>query len=332
MMKLGVLDQSPVSKGQTAGEALQQSIELAQYTEELGYSRYWVAEHHNTNGLASTSPEILIGQILASTNRIRVGSGGVLLPQYSPLKVAETFRMLESFYPGRVDLGLGRSPGGGSKTRLALTDNIEKPLSSFSRQVKELQKFLYETISKGEVHFGVHARPDTPNQPELWVLGLTDRGARHAAVNGTGFTFGYFINPSHADEAIKVYREKFKPSVGLKSPKLNTCIFVICAETDQEAEEMALSQDMWLLQVEQGIETRVPSIDEVKHHSFSDREKEKIKQNRNRCIIGTPKKVHKELRRLADTYGIDEFLVITNVYDFEKKKKSYRLISQEVNR
>ncbi|ARI77344.1 LLM class flavin-dependent oxidoreductase [Halobacillus mangrovi] len=329
-MKLGVLDQSPISKGQTAGEALRQSIELAKFSEQLGFSRYWVAEHHNTNGLASTSPEILIGQILASTSRIVVGSGGVLLPQYSPLKVAENFRMLESLYPGRVDLGLGRSPGGGKKTRLALTDNFEKPLSSFSRQVKELQKFLYDSFSKGESHFGVHARPDTSAQPDLWVLGLTERGARHAAVNGTGFTFGHFINPAQAVEALTVYREKFKPSEGLASPRVNACVFVVCAETEQEAEDLALSQDMWLLQVEKGIETRIPPVEKVKEHTFTLREKEKIKKNRERCIIGTPNQVHRELLRLAEEYETDEFLIITNVFDFEKRKESYRLLAKEL--
>ncbi|RWZ60353.1 LLM class flavin-dependent oxidoreductase [Halobacillus fulvus] len=327
-MKLSVLDQSPISKGQTAQDALKQTIELAQWTEQLGYHRYWVAEHHSTNGLAGSSPELLIGQIAAATERIRVGSGGVLLPQYSPLKVAENFRLLESFYPGRIDLGLGRSPGGGKKTRLALTDGIEKPLSSFSRQVKELQRFLYDEVPKGDRYFGVYARPETASSPPTWILGLTERGAKHAAVNGTGFTFGHFINPTHAEEAIATYRDRFKPSAVRSVPEVNACVFVVCAETDKEAEELALSQDMWLLQVEKGLETRVPSVDEVKRHAFTDEEQRKIRQNRKRCVIGSEQTVKEQLETIAMQYDINELLIITNIYDFDKKKDSYARVSR----
>ncbi len=329
-MKLSVLDQSPISKGQTAEDALQHSIELAQWAESLGYHRYWVAEHHNTNGLAVSSPEIMITRIASQTSRIRLGSGGVLLPQYSPLKVAETFKVLEALFPGRIDLGLGRSPGGGQRTRAALTDGVNKPLSSFSRQVKELQWFLNGTIPKTHDYYGVSARPHTTTNPNIWVLGLSERGARHAAINGTGFTFGHFINPAHAVEALTAYREKFKPSEGLQHPKVNACVFVVCAETMKEAEELALSQDMWLLQVEKGLETRVPSIEEVKNHTFTARELEKITLNRQRAIIGTPEKVYQELLKLKNDYQTDEFLIITNIFDFNSKKRSYQLLADYI--
>ncbi|WP_226579108.1 LLM class flavin-dependent oxidoreductase [Halobacillus litoralis] len=330
-LKLSVLDQSPISKGNTAEESLQQTIELAQYTEKLGYYRYWVAEHHSTNGLAGSSPEILIGQIAGATNHIRVGSGGVLLPQYSPLKVAENFRMLEAFYPGRIDLGLGRSPGGGPKTRLALTDGLEKPLSSFSRQVKELQQFLYGEIPKGSAYFGVTARPDTSCQPETWILGLTARGARHAAVNGTGFTYGYFINPDHAEDTLQTYRDKFKPSTRLNTPKVNVCIFVVCAETKEEAEKLALSQDLWLIQVEKGLDTRIPSIEEAENYPYTEKELKKVHHNRRRCLIGTPEHIEQKLKSLSKLYQTDEFMIITNIFDFEAKKNSYKLISSRFN-
>ncbi|MCA1023203.1 LLM class flavin-dependent oxidoreductase [Halobacillus litoralis] len=328
-MRLSVLDQSPISKGETAEQALHNTIELARWTEKLGYYRYWVAEHHSTNGLAGSSPEILIGQIAAATNSIRVGSGGVLLPQYSPLKVAENFRVLEAFYPGRIDLGLGRSPGGGRKTRLALTDGLEKPLSSFSRQVKELQQFLHGMVPKGSDYYGVTARPATQRQPETWILGLSERGARHAAVNGTGFTLGHFISPDNGTAALNTYRERFKPSPALDQPDVNVCIFVVCAETEEKAERLALSQDLWLLEVEKGLETRVPSIEEVESCDFSEREKEKIQQNRRRAVIGTPRQVKERLLELAELYQTEEFLIITNIYNWEDKKESYRLIAEQ---
>ncbi|WP_173916379.1 LLM class flavin-dependent oxidoreductase [Halobacillus sp. Marseille-Q1614] len=329
-MRLSVLDQSPISKGETAQKALENTLELAQITEKLGYHRYWVAEHHNTNGLASSSPELLVGRVASVTKNIRVGSGGVLLPHYSPLKVAENFKMLEAMFPGRIDLGLGRSPGGGKKTRAALTDGYNKPLSSFSRQVKEVRQFLTGSIPKEHEYFGVSAKPDTPSNPQMWTLGLTERGARHAAVNGTGFTFGHFINPEHADETLAVYREKFKASDHLKEPAVNACIFVVCGETDEEAEELAQSQDMWLLQVVKGLDTRVPSIEDVKEHSFSLKESEQIEKNRKRCLIGSPSTVYKQLIELEERYESDEFLIITNIFSFKDKLRSYQLLADYV--
>ncbi|MCP3030781.1 LLM class flavin-dependent oxidoreductase [Halobacillus sp. A1] len=331
-MILSVLDQSPISKGDSAETALMNSLSLAKYTEKLGYYRYWVAEHHNTNGLAGSSPEILVGRIASVTTSIRVGSGGVLLPQYSPLKVAENFKVLQALFPNRIDLGVGRSPGGGKKTRAALTDGYEKPLSSFSRQVKEVQQFLLGDIPKDHPYYGVAAKPKTEYNPEMWILGLTERGAKHAAVNGTGFTFGHFINPDNAIESITTYKDKFKPSISLAAPKVNACVFVICASTDEEAEELALSQDKWLLQVEKGLDTTVPSITEVKSSPFTEKEREKIKNNRKRCIIGSPEKVYAQLEKLSEAYGTDEFLLITNIFDFEAKKESYRLIAEYANK
>lgn len=330
-MKLSVLDQAPISKGSTPEQTLSNTLELAQFTESLGYFRYWVAEHHNTNGLASTSPEILIARIASVTKTIRVGSGGVLLPQYSPLKVAENFKMLEAMFPGRIDLGLGRSPGGGQKTRLALTDGTQKMLSAFSRQVKDLHGYLYNTLPDDHPYKGVIATPETASNPETWVLGLSERGAKHAAINGTGFTFGHFISPEHASEAITTYLERFRPSPGRHHPSINACVFVVCAPTHEEAEELALSQDMWLLQVEKGIETRVPSVQEVKEHTFTQEELRKVEQNRKRAVIGTPNEVKERLETLAAEYQASELLLITNIYDFEKKKQSYKLIAEAFN-
>ncbi|WP_186577337.1 LLM class flavin-dependent oxidoreductase [Aquibacillus kalidii] len=329
-MKLGVLDQVPISRGSSPVSALENTIKLAKITEQMGYSRYWVAEHHSTNGLASTSPEILIARIASATSRIRVGSGGVLLPQYAPLKVAENFKLLEGLFPGRIDLGIGRSPGGSEKTRMALTDGAESGMNSFLRKVTDLKGFLHNTLPRDHDYRLVKASPRTDTNPDMWILGLSERSAYNAARLGVGYTFGHFINPTNGERVLTTYREQFLASENSEMPQSNVCIFVVCAETQEKAEEIALSQDKWLLNVGAGRDTKVPSIEEVKSNTFTEVDIHKIKQNRKRTIVGTPNKVKDELERLSDLYHTDEFLIITNIYDFDDKVKSYRLIAEKL--
>ncbi|MGR3765683.1 LLM class flavin-dependent oxidoreductase [Rossellomorea sp. NS-SX7] len=322
-MKLSVLDQSVITKGQDAKAAFNETIRLAQFTEQLGYTRFWVAEHHNTNGMAGSAPQVLISHLASVTNRIRIGSGGVLLPQYSPYKIAEDFNVLQTLFPGRIDLGIGRSPGGSYDTRLALTDGLKKSMNEFPRQVKRLQGFL---LGKQ----GVTAYPIVGAPAEPWILGITHRGARVAAENGTAFTYGHFIDPSNGKRALDDYYSQFQPSAFLKAPVSNVCIFVICAPTQEEAELLARSQDIWLLEVERGIDTRIPTKEEAENRKLSSRELEKVKENRKRAIIGTPEKVKEELSLLSEVYGTDEFMVITNIADFEDKVRSYELLAEAI--
>lgn len=327
-MKLSILDQSPISEGSSARNALKQTLQLAKAAEDLGYTRFWVAEHHNTNGLASTAPEILISHIASSTSRIKVGSGGVLLPQYSPFKVAETFNTLEVLFPNRIDLGIGRSPGGAAETRLALTDGIRKSLNEFPRQLQDLQGFLSQSLPVDHAYSKVLAMPDSETSPDMWLLGVSPRGARTAAEHGLAFTYGHFINPASGRKAMKDYLDQFQPTQLLTSPESNFCIFVVCAETEEKAEYLALSQDAWLLNVEKGGNTKIPSPEEVKKIDFSREEKEKINRNRDRMIIGTPQKVKDELLRIAADYKTDECMVISNLFRFEDKLKSYELLAE----
>ncbi|NMH69044.1 LLM class flavin-dependent oxidoreductase [Bacillus sp. RO3] len=324
-MKLSVLDQSVVSKGGDARTAFQHTVTLARRTEELGYTRFWVAEHHNTNGLAGSAPQVLISHIASKTNTIRVGSGGVLLPQYSPYKIAEDFNVLETLFPDRIDLGIGRSPGGSYETRLALTDGLKKSMNEFPRQVEALQRYLHHSDNES-----VKAFPAVPSPPIPWILGITHRGARVAAELGTAFTYGHFINPVNGKRALDYYHTHFQPSRSLTGPKSNVCIFVVCAPTQEEAEEIAITQDLWLLAVEKGRDTRIPSREEAKERKLSDYEKEKVKENRKRTIVGTPQKVREELYLLRDIYQTDEFMIITNVDKFEDKVRSYELIAEAV--
>ncbi|MBM7692735.1 luciferase family oxidoreductase group 1 [Peribacillus deserti] len=327
-MKLSVLDQSVIPSGGNARLALENTVRLAQITEKLGYTRFWVAEHHNTNGMAGTAPEILISHIASKTEKIRVGSGGVLLPQYSPFKVAENFKVLEALYPHRMDLGIGRSPGGGANTRLALTDGVRRSLNEFPRQVGDLQGFLAGSLPENHIYQDVTAFPLTETLPEMWLLGITHRGARVAAENGTAFTYGHFITPENGKRAMEYYFDHFIPSPLLQKAKANVCIFVVCASTQEKAEELALSQDMWLLAVEKTGDTRIPSVEEARSIPLTKEQLARVHENRKRTIIGTPDKVRDELLLLEEIYGTDEFMIITNVHNFEDKIQSYTLLAE----
>ncbi|MGG4490507.1 LLM class flavin-dependent oxidoreductase [Metabacillus idriensis] len=327
-MKLSILDQSPISEGSSARVALTQTVQSAKAAEELGYTRYWLAEHHNTDGLASTAPEILMSHLASITSRIKFGSGGVLLPQYSPLKVAETFNTLETLFPNSIDLGIGRSPGGSPETRLALTDGMRKSLNEFPRQLKDLQGFLKKSLPMEHLFSDVQAMPESETSPEMWLLGVSHRGARMAAEHGMAFTYGHFINPLSGKKAMNDYKEQFQPSSHLPDPKTNFCIFAVCARTQEEAEYLALSQDAWLLNAEKGENTKIPSPDDVKKRVFSDEELEKIKRNRKRMVVGTPAKVKEELLSISADYQTDEIMIIANIFDFEAKLESYKLLAE----
>lgn len=329
-LKLSVLDQSVITKGDSASTAFQNTVKLAQITEELGYTRFWTAEHHNTNGMAGSSPEILISHIASKTSKIRVGSGGVLLPQYSPYKIAENFKVLQSLFPNRMDVGIGRSPGGSPSTRMALTDGLRKSMNEFPRQIQDLQGYLLNQLPIDHPFHDVKAYPVIVSLPEMWILGISHRGARIAAEHGTAFTYGHFITPENGVRAMDYYYTHFQSSPFLQKPKTNVCVFVVCAETQEEAEELAISQDIWLLAVEKGVDTRIPTIEEGKIISLTTDDKMKIQENRRRMIVGTPQRVKAELLRLSERYQCNEFMIITNIYDFQDKIKSYTLLAKEI--
>lgn len=328
VLKLSVLDQSVISKGATASTALQNTVKLAQLSEELGYTRFWVAEHHNSNGIAGSSPEVLISHIASSTKKIRVGSGGVLLPQYSPYKIAENFKVLEALFPNRIDLGIGRSPGGSASTRIALTDGLRKSLNEFPRQVRDLQAFLSNDLPADHPYELVKAYPVSSSPPYIWMLGITHRGARLAAEHGTAFTYGHFITPANGQRALDYYYENFQPSTLLPKPQANVCVFVVCASSQAKAEELALSQDMWLLAIEKGLDTRIMSVEEAKKIPLTSADIAKIQENRKRMIIGTPQKVKEDILRFSERYRTDEFMIINNVYDFQDKMETYTLLAE----
>ena len=330
MVMLSVLDQSPIRRGGTAADAIRETLVLAEAADRLGYRRYWLAEHHSSGGLASASPEILIGQVAARTQHIRVGSGGVMLSHYSPLKVAEQFRMLEALYPGRIDLGIGRAPGSDRRTAEVLSygrNNLT--LEHFPNQLADLEAFLTDDLPVGHPFLGIRAMPDGPSVPELWMLGSTAVGATYAAHLGWAFSFAHFISPDGGEDVIHAYRRAFKPSPFFAEPRASIGVSVTCAVTEQEAERLAWSRWCWRVISNSGGERRgIPSPEEAMAYPYTPRDREYIEYMRSRSIYGDPEQVKAQLLRLGEVYGVDEFVVVTITHDFAARLRSYELLAQ----
>jgi luciferase family oxidoreductase group 1 len=326
-MKLGVLDQSPIPDGVAPEQALRNTIDLAQNAERLGYTRYWLAEHHNTRGLAGPAPEVMIATVAAATHDIRVGSGGVMLPHYSPLKVAETFHVLEALHPGRIDLGIGRAPGGDPISAAALRIPTAQG-DQFPHQVQDLIGWLEDRMNGEHPFARVRATPEpTGGTPPVWLLGSSDYSAAVAAVLGTAFSFAHFINPSLGDAVMKQYREGFKPSPTLAQPLGNVGVGVICAETTEEALRLATSVRLWRRRLMRGDPGPVPTIDEA-IGELGPNALERPHDPERRLVIGNPDEVRVELTELAEAYRVDELIVLTIVHDHAARVRSYELVAE----
>ena len=324
-MLLGVLDQSPIAEGSTPAQALHNSLDLAELTDSLGYHRYWVAEHHATPALACAAPEILIGAIAPRTQRIRVGSGGVMLPHYSPLKVAETFGSLSGLHPERIDLGLGRAPGTDPMTMLALQrDRRHAPGDDFIEQLVELLGLLEDRLPPNHP-FARHAGtlPGLPERPEPWLLGSSPQSALWAAELGLPYSFADFINPKGAAIAAD-YRGRFVDSERLAAPLVSVGVIAICADTDEEAERLASSSRMMLSLLRQGRLIEIPPVEKA----LSYLETRSPGKSDRRAVIGSPEQVRAGLEAVAAEYGADELLVLTITHDHAARRRSYELIAE----
>ncbi|MGG0277846.1 LLM class flavin-dependent oxidoreductase [Bacillus rhizoplanae] len=329
MIKLSVLDQSPIAEGSTAIEAFSNTVRLAQEVEQLGYTRFWVSEHHDSTSLAGSSPEILISHIAAKTNRIRVGSGGVMLPHYSPYKVAENFRVLEALYPNRIDLGVGRAPGGMPIATRALQEGKMISIDQYPEQIQDLSLYLHDCLPDNHRFAHLHAAPTIPTAPDLWLLGSSGESAMIAAKQGTAFTFAQFINSYGGPEIIKNYQNQFQPSFLGEKPQSIVAIFVICAETEEKAQKIVSSLDLALLLIEQGVRsTGTPSIERALNYPYSAFDFLRIKENRKRMIVGNPHQVKEQISALSKVYNTEEFMIVTITHDFEDKLNSYRLLAE----
>ena len=328
-MRLSVLDQSPISEGSTGADALHNTLDLAVLADELGYHRYWVAEHHGGPMLAGASPEVLIGPIAAATSSIRVGSGGVMLPHYSPLKVAESFTMLAGLYPGRIDLGLGRAAGTDPMTTFALQrDRRQASPDDFPQQLAELLAYFEGTLPDDHpFHRLAGTLPGRPELPSPWLLGSSLQSAVWAAQLALPYAFADFINPDGIEIAA-AYRERFEPTE--ESPVQRTAVaaWVLCAETDDEARRLAASSRMAMMLLRRNRLIEVPSPE--KALAFLAREGKTVDTAMpgRRAIIGTPEKVAADVEALAVQYGADEVIAVTITYDHEARRHSYELLAE----
>ncbi|HTD93405.1 MAG TPA: LLM class flavin-dependent oxidoreductase [Chitinophagaceae bacterium] len=326
-LKLSVLDQTPIRKGSTASDSLQESIELAKLADRLGFTRYWLSEHHNTITLANAVPEILIARLAAETKTIRLGSGGIMLPNHSALKVAENFRLLEALYPNRIDLGIGRAPGGDRATSQLLNPSNTFDPQEYVQQVRDLQDFLSENASSGNMNGKIRAIPSIASAPTLWALTSSGDSAYIAAHFGIGLSYAQFINPSGAAESIRLYKERFTPSATFPAPLTNIGIFAFCSESEEKVERARALYDHRLLSFEKGQYDLLYSYDDIKGTDYSPAERQRLTYHRQRYIAGTPDVVKKELMKLATDAGTDEVMVATFSENREDRLKSYELIS-----
>ena len=313
-MQLSVLDQSPIPEGFTAGDALRNTIELARLADRLGYRRYWLAEHHGTPGLACASPEVLIGPVAAATSRIRVGSGGIMLPHYSPLKVAENFSMLSGLFPARIDLGLGRAPGTSARVAHALQRDRRQPLpDDFREQMDELLEYFEQP------HF---------QSPQVALLGSSPQSAIWAAELGLPYVFADFINPEGAPLAM-YYREHFQPSRWLEQPRVGVAVWAVCADTEREAFRLSTSARMMLLSLFRGQLIPVPTVEKAQAFLEQEGVDPATVPAGRRMITGNPERVRRELQEVADTYGADEVFVVNIIHDHAARMRSYELLATQ---
>jgi luciferase family oxidoreductase group 1 len=331
-LRLSILDQSPVISGQTPAQAVAATLELARHAERLGYHRYWLAEHHAIAALADPCPEVLLARLGAETQRLRIGTGGVLLPYYSPFKVAEVFRMLECLYPGRVDLGIGRAPGGDARTAHAVGGGQLPTADDFPQRVWELVGHLDGALPDDHPHKRVRLQPGGDTAPEVWLLGSSDFSGALAAQLGLRFAFAHFINAKGGDAVTRAYRERFEPSAREKTPAAIVCVFVICADDDAQAERLAASIDLRRLHMALGRDTPVPTLAEAERHEYSDEERRYVLGQRDRAVIGGPEKCRRELTALAERYAADELMALTITGDYASRLHSYELLAAAFGR
>jgi luciferase family oxidoreductase group 1 len=326
-LQLSVLDQTPIRRGSNAHEALEESVQLVKLTDKLGYKRYWLSEHHNTLSLAGAAPEILIARLAAESKQIRVGSGGIMLPNHSALKVAENFRLLEALYPNRIDLGIGRAPGGDRMTSRLLNPSNDFNPQHYIQQITDLKNFLTDTPAEGNAFGKIRAIPKIDTVPALWMLTSSGESAYLAAHTGMALGFAQFINPIGGAEAMAVYRERFIPSPLLAAPQANVGVFVFCSESGATVARTQAVMDYRFIGFEKGRFDEMPDYETARRYEYSPTEWQRVLFNRQRTIMGTPDIVKEKMELLATELGVTELMAATFAETREERFRSYELLS-----
>ena len=329
--RLSVLDQSVAIAGRAQAESIRETIALAKYCEDLGYSRFWVAEHHNHDTIAGSAPEIVMSAIAATTERIRIGSAGVMLPHYSALKVAEQFRVLDAIAPGRIDLGLGRAPGSDGRTAYALNPNAAKAAEQFPAQVRDLLAWISDdALPEGHPFGTIRAFPTGETVPEMWMLGTSDYGAQVAAHFGIPYCFAHFITEGRGcAQALALYRENYQPSQRHPEPETAICVWALLAETDEEAHFQFMSRARSRLLRDQGQLQPIESPEMAAGQAYTPAEQARLDQLRETALVGTPDVVGRQLRKLVEQLGVEEISVLTWTHGLDARKHSYKLLANE---
>jgi luciferase family oxidoreductase group 1 len=326
MLRFSILDQSIVPKGSSASEAIANTIQLVKLAEVLGYHRFWVSEHHNSTMIAGSSPEMLMVRLAGETSTIRIGSGGIMLPNHSALKVAENFRLLETMYPGRIDLGMGRAPGGDRITASLLNPSNNFSEASYLQQLEHLQAFFHDEASSS--YGPLLAVPQSDSVPEPWILSSSGGSASIAAKFGMGLAVARFINGFAGREMVDAYKKNFKPSREMDSPQTLLAVSVLCADTEEKARQLRKLADYTLLQFEKGNYNSMLSYEEIKDYVFSDLELERIQYNSGRIVSGTPDQVREQLISISSEMDIDEIMVTTMSHSHKDRIRSFELIAE----
>jgi luciferase family oxidoreductase group 1 len=326
---MSVLDLAPVVSGSTASEALKHSLELAKRTEALGYTRYWVAEHHNMPGIASSAPAVLIAHLASATERMRIGSGGVMLPNHPPLVVAEQFGMLEALHPGRIDLGIGRAPGTDPMTAAALRRTVD-PLSAedFPQQLIDLLGFFSGELPDGHPYRGITAVPGRGYMPSIWLLGSSGYSAQVAGFLGLPFAFAHHFSAENTIPALALYRESFRPSAVLERPYALIGVAVIAAESDRRARQLAAPGALSFLRLRTGRPGPLPSPEEAAEYRYTPSERRIVDARLANQVLGSPETVRRQLEELLLATKADEVMVTTMVYDHAERLRSYEWVAE----
>jgi len=330
MTRLSVLDQTPVIAGQRVADAIAATVELAQAADEWGYTRFWCAEHHGLQGVSNPCPEVMLAHLGSLTKRIRIGTGGIMLPYYSPFKVAEQFMMLEALFPHRIDLGVGRAPGGDLRTAQAVAAGSYNHGDQFPQQVGDLVDIFDGTLPADHVAHGVLLQPHIETRPDLWVLGSSEFGGLLAAQRGLKFAFAHFINAHYGHTVAHAYRERFVPRHAGDKPYCAAAVFVICADTETEAAALEAAVDLRRIQMAFGLNLPVPTIAQAQAQAlhYGDRERAVIARERPRSIIGTPSAVVEKLLALQDKFAADELIVLSVAPSYRARLRSYELLAE----